>query len=118
MIAAILLVLIHVGIDWYLIEKKNIEPEHTIEGVIFLLSVLVLVMFLQEPMFIVLAYATRFLLFDLSLNLVRGKKWNHLGTKAKTDKVLRWIENKSHRLVILGLRLKVFFTVCYFYYFL
>lgn len=84
MIAAfILLVLLHAVIDWYQI-RQGWHIQHGWETAAYF-AVGIIITFVFSWPFIwaaVLSVTTRAALFDISLNLLRGKKWHYNGAGA------------------------------------
>ncbi len=94
LIGAILFIEIHSVIDWYQIVVLNRPINHTKETtwVIIILVVLCIIRaFFDWRMAFVDAISFlpfRWVLFDASLNLMRGKRFDYLGTTSMLDRFL------------------------------
>ncbi len=102
MILAIILVICHVLIDWYKIEKLNSEIDHPVETVVFVAVAAIGTMIVMNWWFVVLALGVRLLMFDYLLNALRNRDWDYLGEGAMTDRQLKKL-NKWWVLTLRGL---------------
>lgn len=80
--------------DRWLIVENKVSPRHgrEITLIAVLCAVMAYILFGLQPVtigVIALSSALWWLLFDISLNLSRGLKWNYIGSTSTLDKFLR-----------------------------
>ena len=78
-------IIIDATTNWYLIEKKNIRPNHDLFGWIRLVALVVIGLAIGVKIGVDLfvwglfCWSSFWVLFDIVLNLMRGKSWNYIG---------------------------------------
>lgn len=87
----LLVPLANAALDWYLIEKRKTGVNHVVEviirgGVIILYGGAVLNTHADNGVWVILYEITSFyLVFEIALNLMRGRTWDYLGNTSAMD---------------------------------
>lgn len=116
MIHLILIVLIQIEVvwNWYLIEKRKRKIAHGWRSLMRIAIASCLLLFLNLPVLTGTLYASAlfWLLFDIELNLLRGKPFGYMGTGSLLDRQFRKVNPYAllgYKLVILLLTLGLFY---------
>jgi hypothetical protein len=92
MVYWIIYILLDVLVNWYWIEKEKQVPNYILSTIVrgWFFILIGITMDIEPSNFIswaLFTFCSFWVLFDLSLNFLRGKEWHYLGENSKIDQL-------------------------------